>query len=159
MVGPEGERWVPVHGVFRYSQLSAVYQQLLDFFAARETEMAAHQIAVGYLMTAAGTNGFLIEPVFYWPDELLSFHQRRLPKSYLKHLKTFSPNLAAREKVTQWKQEVTELMDANGATHFQIGKFYAYRERLDPASAKLIKAIKQSLDPKGLINPGALGLY
>ncbi len=159
MVGPEGERWVPVHGVFRYSQASVVYQKLLDFFAARETEMAAHQIVVGYLMTPAGTNGFLIEPVFYWPDELLSFHQRRLPKSYLQHLKTFSPNLAAREKVTQWKQEVTELMDANGATHFQIGKFYAYRERLDPASAKLIKAIKQSLDPKGLINPGALGLY
>ncbi len=158
MVGPEGERWVPVHGIFRYSQLSAVYQQLLDFFAARKTEMAAHQIEVGYLMTAAGTNGFLIEPVFYWPDELQSFHQRRLSKSYLKRLKTFSPNPTAREKVTQWSKEVTELMDANGATHFQLGRFYAYGERLDPASAKLIKAIKQSLDPKGLINPGALGL-
>jgi FAD/FMN-containing dehydrogenase len=43
-----------------------------------------------------------------------------------------------------------------GAAHFQLGKFYRYRQGRDPAALALFDAIKAHLDPEGLMNPGAL---
>ena len=158
MVGPEGERWVPIHGVLKFSQVLNAYKAIQDFFVERQNEMEQHGIVVAYLMALTGSSGFLLEPVFYWQDELQEFHQRCLPKSHLKKLTPFGENLEARQKVTQWKQDVSQLLDNFGATHFQIGKFYAYTERLDQTTVSLLNAIKMQLDPEGLINPGALGI-
>jgi FAD/FMN-containing dehydrogenase len=54
------------------------------------------------------------------------------------------------------KRETADLMRNLGCTHFQIGKFYSYREGRNPASLALFDAIKAALDPKGLMNPGVL---
>jgi D-lactate dehydrogenase (cytochrome) len=46
-----------------------------------------------------------------------------------------------------------------GGIHLQIGKFYPYEDKLiNPTSWELIQALKETLDPDGLMNPGVLGL-
>ena len=45
-----------------------------------------------------------------------------------------------------------------GAASNQIGRSYPYFERLEPATADLLLDLKTRLDPRGLMNPGVLGL-
>jgi FAD/FMN-containing dehydrogenase len=47
-------------------------------------------------------------------------------------------------------------MRSLGGTHFQIGKFYTYREGRNPAALALFDAIKKQLDPNNIMNPGVL---
>ena len=56
------------------------------------------------------------------------------------------------------KDELAVLFHAAGATSFQIGKFYRYREGRDPGAWALLQAVKRQVDPEGMINPGVLGL-
>jgi FAD/FMN-containing dehydrogenase len=46
----------------------------------------------------------------------------------------------------------------HGCVHLQIGKTYAYLEDREPAGRSLLEGIKALVDPRGLVNPGALGL-
>jgi FAD/FMN-containing dehydrogenase len=56
------------------------------------------------------------------------------------------------------KGRVVDLMHEHGGVHFQIGKVYPYARDHDPAHWALLKAMKAQLDPKGILNPGNLGL-
>jgi len=56
------------------------------------------------------------------------------------------------------KQAIIALMQEHEAGHFQIGRAYPYQNRLSGPARALLGAIKRELDPKGLMNPGALGL-
>lgn len=73
-------------------------------------------------------------------------------------LPTFPDNPPARAYADDVKQAIIALMQDHGAGHFQIGRAYPYLPRLDARASALVKAIKAELDPKGLMNPGALGL-
>ncbi len=44
-----------------------------------------------------------------------------------------------------------------GAASNQIGKTYPMLASLNPDSRNVLRALKDELDPEGLINPGALG--
>ena len=51
-----------------------------------------------------------------------------------------------------------EMLAAHGATHYQIGTYYPYLERIDPGQRAVIESVKRALDPKNLMSPGALRL-
>ena len=53
---------------------------------------------------------------------------------------------------------LVDALAAHGATHYQIGTYYPYLERIDPGQRALIEAVKRTLDPKNLMSPGVLGL-
>ena len=72
------------------------------------------------------------------------------------HLPSFTDNPRARAYADELKQAVIALMQDFGAAHYQIGRAYPYQSRLDTRASALLKAIKAELDPKGLMNPGAL---
>jgi FAD/FMN-containing dehydrogenase len=40
---------------------------------------------------------------------------------------------------------------------FQIGKFYRFRQSQHATALALLDALKRDVDPRGLMNPGALG--
>jgi hypothetical protein len=156
MLGPSGERWVPVHGIVPLSQAAQAWAAVQALFARHTSAMQALKVEAGYLVTTIGSNAFLLEPVFYWPDVQLDFHKRLVEPGYLKKLTDFPENLAARALVDELKHALKALFQSLGATHFQLGKFYHYRQGRNPASLKLLDALKHALDPRGLINPGAL---
>jgi len=158
MLGPSGERWVPVHGTVPFSKAAATYLACEAVYARHADEMAQLDIDKGYLIASLGTTGILIEPVFYWPDARLEFHDRVLDAAYLAKLNEYPENPPARAAVHQMRREIAETLMRAGAASFQLGKFYPYQEGLDASAGRLLKALKTVVDPDGLMNPGSLGL-
>jgi len=158
MLGPEGERWVPVHGLLPHSKAVDTITRIEALFASHQQDMEKLGIETGYLLATVSTNCFVIEPVFFWPDEMMEIHRRSVEPEHLKRLKSFDQNLPAREAVIRIRADLTRLLEESGAVHLQIGKAYRYREGLKPESFALVSALKNILDPGHRINPGCLSL-
>jgi glycolate oxidase len=158
MLGPEGERWVPVHGVVPHSRVIDTLSKVEALFEMHSEQMQQLGIATGYLLATVSTTGFVIEPVFFWPDEIMEIHRRSVEPDHLKRLKGFEQNLPARAAVTAIKEELLDLFEELGAVHFQVAKCYRYKEGLRTESFALVQALKNILDPNNRINPGTLGL-
>jgi FAD/FMN-containing dehydrogenase len=158
MLGPSGERWVPVHGTVPFSDATATYDACEAVFARNADTMQRFGIERGYLCCTVASSGTLLEPVLYWPDARLGFHERVLDASYLAKLKTYPANEAAAAAVDTLRGELADVFMQRGAVSFQIGKFYRFQQGLEPSAAKLLGALKQMLDPERRMNPGALGL-
>lgn len=158
MLGPGGERWVPVHGTVPFSCAVAMYEACEAVFARHAATMQRLDIDRGYLLCTVGGSGTLLEPVLYWPDARLGFHERVLDAGYLAKLPKFAPNPEAAAAVAAIRGDLATAFMEHGAVSFQIGKFYRYQEGLDPTAAALLRGLKSLLDPDGRMNPGALGL-
>lgn len=153
---PTGRRMVWTHGLVPYSRALHLYGAVAAFFNAQASTLARNGITV--TISASPVRGaFLIEPVFYWHDTLRPIHQRGLDAE-AKPVAAGAANPAATEAVAQIRQGLRDLFLEEGAVHLQIGKFYGYRDGLAPATFAALEGIKRGLDPRGLFNPGALGL-
>ena len=64
---------------------------------AESAEMEALGVGAGYIFAVVGTNGLLIEPVFFWPDAIEELHRRSVEASHLARLKVFAANPPARK--------------------------------------------------------------
>jgi FAD-dependent oxidoreductase family protein len=63
------------------------------------------------------------------------------------------------EVVQRLREELRDLFFQHGAGSVQVAKFYPYRDAMNnPHTWNLLEEIKRLLDPKGIMNPGALGL-
>jgi len=158
MIGPEGERWSPVHALVPHSKATALNEAIEAVYADHKENIEQFNIGTGYLYTTVGTSAVVLEPVFFWPDALMPFHHRHVEQSVLKGMKGFDENLAARAAVKAIREELIDLFVSFGAVHFQIGKTYKYKQGLQDSSYHLVEQIKHDLDPDGRINPGSLGL-
>ena len=78
--------------------------------------------------------------------------------SALPNWRSRPPAPEAQALVQQLWREVADCLDRFGAVHFQIGRAYDYLQRLRPPPRALVQALKAQLDPRGLMNPGSLGL-
>ena len=115
-------------------------------------------IWAGSMFSPVGSAGFLYEVALYWPDARTAFHNTVLNPDQLAALPEHAANARSRAFVERLKGEIIALYQQFGAAHFQIGRAYPYRQRLDPQASALLAAIKAQLDPHNLMNPGALGL-
>ena len=158
MIGPGGERWLPVHGLVPHSKACATLELLEALFEQNAGVMQAHDILHGYMFTYVGTSCFVIEPVFYWPDELNALHRLHVDDALLGRVNDYPPNQEARTEVMRLRREVVNLFERQGALHLQIGRTYPYMQGLRDTPRDLIKGLKRLLDPEGRINPGSLGL-
>jgi FAD/FMN-containing dehydrogenase len=157
-IGPRGERWVPVHGIVPVSEAAAAWSRVQELFAEYAERFERHGIDVGTLLAVVGTTAFVIEPVFYWPGPRTLYYERLLERSYLDRLEDFPENPQVDGLMEEVRGRLTALFLDLGAAHLQIGKTYRYREGRDPATWKLLEAVKAAVDPRGLMNPGSLGL-
>jgi FAD/FMN-containing dehydrogenase len=157
-LGPKGERWVPIHGLLPHDKVVAFHHALGDLWDANADEMAEHGIYTGGMFMTVSSNAFVYEPAFYWPGAQTIFHERMVPADHLKSLPTYADTPAAKAVVIRLKAAAADLMQAHGAAHFQIGRFYPYLRGRNATAVALLKAVKAELDPKGILNPGVLGL-
>ncbi len=158
MVGPNGERWVPVHTILPHSKADQAMNQVLALFEKHDALMEQHGIGYGILLATIANNGFVIEPVFFSPDELNEIHRATVEDSVLKKMSGFAANLDVREAVGEIRRQLIDVFQSAGGVHMQIGKSYPYRSSLRPESWRIIETLKQSLDPDSRMNPGSLGL-
>ena len=156
MLGPAGERWLPVHGIVPHSAAPACFQALKAMAGGEADCLERHGIRIGYLYATVAAQGTLIEPVFYWPDSHSVYHRRRVDQQHRARIGEPDPNPAARGEVARLRQGMADILRSHGAVHFQLGKFYSYRRGRNPAALALFNAIKRELDPRGLFNPDSL---
>ncbi|MGL5837930.1 MAG: FAD-binding oxidoreductase [Sphingorhabdus sp.] len=158
MAGPEGERWAPVHGIVRHSKALETIDTLTALFETNAAEMERLGVGAGYMFLVVGTTGFLIEPCFYWPDEQWEIHKHFIEDAHFKKLPIHPRNEAARALVEKLRREVIAIFGRMDGIHFQLGRTYPIKERSDPRGWQILQAVKANIDPRGLMNPGALGL-
>ena len=158
MAGPDGERWAPIHGVVRHSKALETIDALTTLFEANNAEMERLGVGCGYMFLLVGATGFLIEPCFYWPDEQWEIHEHFIEPAHFAKLKGFPANPEARALVEKLRNEVIDVFGRMDGIHFQIGRTYPLASRSDPLAWRIMEAVKAEVDPKGLMNPGALGL-
>ena len=158
ILGPQGERWVPIHGIVAMSDGPACLADIDRLFLSRQDEIRKYDITTGYLLSTLSTNAYLIEPVFIWPEEIFELHRQTVQPGILKRIKTFDPNPEATDMVKKLRSGILDIFTRYGAAHFQIGRTYPYRQNRDSESWALLDKIKSLLDPGCRINPGSLGL-
>lgn len=158
ILGPKGERWVPLHGILAHDNVVPFHNAFTRFLADSHAEMAAHGLSVGTMFSSVGSTAFLYEIALYWPDARTPYHQRVLGDEMLATFPDYPASEAGRAYVEQVKSSLIELFSEFGAGHFQIGRAYPYVQRLSSESSSLLRAIKTELDPRNLMNPGVLGL-
>jgi FAD/FMN-containing dehydrogenase len=159
ILGPNGERWKPTHGVLPFSRVlqhHADFEALLTEYRER---MQRHRVQLTRMLMTFGSNAFIYEPTFLWEDERSIYHRRVYPAALLTQVPEHPANPAGRALVKELKHRIGELCVKNGASHLQVGKDYPYLRTRKPESAALIRSLKQLLDPAGIMNPGALGLH
>ena len=158
MVGPDGERWVPVHGFLPHSKLVEGWAAVQALFASRADEMAALGVNAGAMLAAVSPQVCLIEPVFFWPDELNPLHRQSVEPAHLAKLKGFPANAASTALVHELRAAVVDAFQKLGAVHLQIARTYPLKNGHSATTWGLLKELKAKVDPKGLMNPGSLGL-
>ena len=152
-LNPEGKRQIWTHGIVPYGRAKTSYRKVVAFLDTKYDLLSAHSIDTTISSALAGT-GFFLEPVFTWQDSPRDIH--RLGMGPIDT--ALDPNPAATEIVGKVRQGLRDLFAEMGVAHMQIGKFYAYSETLVTETFSALKGLKAALDPRGLMNPGALGL-
>lgn len=158
MLGPSGERWVPVHGIVRHSRALATIQAVIALFETYAGEMDRLGVGAGYMFLPVATTGFLIEPVFYWPDAQEALHKHSVEPAHLARLRDFPVGAEARALVEKLRADIIDIFGQMDAIHFQIGRTYPLEARSDPGAWTILEALKAAVDPDGRMNPGVLGL-
>jgi FAD/FMN-containing dehydrogenase len=158
LLGPAGERWVPLHGLLPHSRVAGFHEEVNAFLATHRNAMAEHRVHAGAMFSCIGASTFLYEPALYWQDVRTVFHERMMEPGYLGRLPTYAANPEGARLVETLRTGLIRLMHAHGAGHFQIGKLYPYLDGRDAGAVRLLRAIKRELDPDNRLNPGALGL-
>jgi FAD/FMN-containing dehydrogenase len=152
-----GVRSLPVHGMVPHSRAQELAAAVGAFFAGHAALMRAHDITHGVVVFAVGTTMVCIEPLIFVTDTRYKLHDRLAEKSDVAALAAFGPPPEASVHALQLRKDLVDVFTACGAAHVQIGKTYPWRETRTPAALHLLEAIKASVDPRGLMNPGALG--
>jgi D-lactate dehydrogenase (cytochrome) len=158
IVGPEGERFVPLHGILPLSRAEAARAALADALAGEAAALAEAGVRIHWHFSSLGGAYVVIEPMFYWRDALDAVQFEHLSERNRARFGAFAPDPAARALVRRMRGELTAILDRHGAAHAQLGRYYNYVDRLDPGSRDLVSRIKSALDPEGRMNPGVLGL-
>ena len=158
LLGSDGEIWLPVHGFFPLSKAIPAAQATEKWLAEQQTLMTQWGIKTSYLTCFAGSE-FVIEPSFYWHDQLGEFRLSLIEPEFAAKWSNIPANEARRKVALALRDQLRDLFDCHGGMHLQLGKYYPYTEIMNNAALpKVIHGVKDLLDPKRLVNPGSLGL-
>jgi FAD/FMN-containing dehydrogenase len=158
LLGAEGELWLPVHGFMPLSKAVEVGQATEAYFAAHRETLDKYAIKTSYLTCFAGTE-FVIEPSIYWADELGEFRLSLIEDEFAEKWREIPADEEKRQVALKLREGLRDLYDQYGCCHLQIGKYYPYQDMIaNDAMKRLLRGMKDVLDPQGSMNPGALGL-
>lgn len=158
MLSPTGQRQLAPSTILPLSQAVPYHYAFLTAIAPLAQRMERCNMTVLAALATVGTNGFLYEPIIAWDDAPDEFHRRNSSDDVLKKAAKFEPDMGARALADEVRQIMIEQSFEFGGVHVQIGKVYPYLRDREESQVALLRDIKRRIDPKGLMNPGALGL-
>lgn len=156
VVGPQADRWIALNAKVPHSEALRLTNAIEALLARHKPALDAAGVIVSRLLTVMGTHAFSYEPVMNWRDSWLPLHRDILQGENRLSEPPAAPD--ARALVMQVRAELITLFAEHGAASNQIGRTYPYASILRPAPRALLEAVKAAVDPKGLMNPGALEL-
>jgi D-lactate dehydrogenase (cytochrome) len=127
------------------------------FLETQRATMQAHGIVYS-VMTMTTGHEFFLEPAFYWMDEITPLHAKSLGDDVVRPWLDRPANVAAREAVVALRRATQALYASLGGVSWQVARDYPFIELLQPETRALLTAVKRAVDPRGLMNPGSLGL-
>lgn len=158
VLGPENTRLLPLHGVVPYSRAVELHNDYQQYLNSIKDQCDATGVEVYIVYATCGPAGFLYECVIYWPDSWPDLHKQVMPAEILAAAPEPEPNERGRALVEEIRLATTDLFYQHGCVHFQIGRAYPFARDRNPAALSLLTEVRRSVDPDGLINPGALGV-
>ena len=159
LLGPAGERWVPLHGLLPHSRVRACQAALQAWRDQHGDDLQRRGVWLGSLFECVGAGAFSLELCLYWPDGLNAYHRMALGPATLARRPAQPDDPALRDWVGAQRQTLIRLLQDHGAVQMQIGRTYGHAPRLDAVAAAQLRALKRQLDPAGRMNPGVLGLW
>ena len=148
---------MPIHAVFPLGDTQRVVEANEAFFERQKAMMADHGILYS-VMTMTTGHEFFLEPAFYWMDEITPLHAASLGEDVVRPWRDRPANLAAREAVVRLRQATQALYTSLGGVSWQVARDYPFLDILKPETRALLESVKKAVDPRGLMNPGSLGL-
>ena len=157
ITGPDGERWLPVHGVLPPSRAVEGFAAWEKVRLAHAERLDSHGIRTTLLVFVAGAH-VVLEPMFLWrdrrPSVVASVAAERLQAKW----QPDSPDPVARAVVMEMRGRCAAALREAGAVHLQLGRYYPLRELIDPQAFGMLQRLKTLLDPQATLAPGNLGL-
>ncbi|WP_394728818.1 FAD-binding oxidoreductase [Altererythrobacter sp. GH1-8] len=158
MLSVTGQRQLPPSVILPFSKVIEFHHDLEQRIAARKEQIEALGVSVIPVFATIGTGAFLYEIVMAWDDNVDEFHRRHTNPDLVAKVEHREPAPAARQLAADLRSDLVEAGYLFGGVHVQIGKVYPYDRERNTEALSLLKSLKQELDPRGLCNPGALGL-
>lgn len=157
LLGPDGELWLPAHGVFAPDSAQAALRAVDSAFADHAAIMRDHGIRAAVLATLMGDR-IVVEPQLFWPDCLSPLHRHLCQPDQIAAFGARQAKPDTRAAAHALRQALIAALDTAGASHFQIGRTYAAHPRVSGTARAAWLSWKKLLDPDRIINPGVLGL-
>lgn len=157
-LSPTGQRQLPPSTIVPFSVIVPLVEELDSAIDSLVTQMTSFGMSVTPVIATIGTNACLVEPVIAWDEAPDEFHRRNSSAQVLKLASAHKESQEARELAATVRQRFIDIAFRHGGVHLQIGKVYPFLAERDELTIGLLKSIKAQVDPKGLMNPGALGL-
>jgi FAD/FMN-containing dehydrogenase len=149
-------RFLPINGIVPHSVAARAYRGVMAIFDKHNADLERLKVRPGIFSIAVGAGSVLIEPTCHWDAPFLDTHEKLFglaPDS----LPAFEANPGAEALVLQVWRDIAEHFLSLGAGHLQIGRIYPFKRSRNPENWGLLSDVKALVDPKGLMNPGALG--
>ncbi len=151
------ERSLPTHGLCPHSRAVAVAREMYAVFERHADLMQRHGIDWSLITSIVGRRTTLIEALITYRDPR-GPHYARIPEggAHPPHFGEADPRQL--QTLREIRGDLNDMFLRHGCAHLQVGKSYPYREGREPATFALLQGMKRLVDPKGLVNPGSLGL-
>ena len=151
-------RGLPMHGLTSHSRAVELGLRTRAAIDAHAEALAAADVLVGVIYFAVGQQMVACEAIPYWHDEEALGHDRVAEVSDLAALARFTERPAATRLAFDLRADLYAIYRDLGCAHMQIGKSYPWLESRSDGVRALASSFKAAVDPRGLGNPGSLGL-
>lgn len=153
MLTPSAKRMNWLHTVVPNSRGGACFGATEAVFARHASAMKENGIDRGYLLSTHGPSGVGIETLIRWSDASYPIHTHFLATEERAKLRQRAANPPAAAAVKALSKDIVSAWSELGGVHLQIGRKYPYLRTRQPATAALLRDLKQRFDPKGVLSP------